>query len=152
MAMTFPEFQKSRREVADVSAIVGFDDGRGAVPGFLYADDSCYIERLEGDPRGKFYLLVERSDWISDDLARLENILWAEHYLSEGTEGTAMLSSADGTLDDFVLGFCAARGLTCDGDIFGVAYSGVEALPIGEAYAIAAATAKVWRAELAVAS
>ena len=40
-----------------------------------------YIEDNPDDPRGKYYLLIERSDWISNDLDELEAILWAMAYI-----------------------------------------------------------------------
>lgn len=130
--LTFPEFQATKREVDDVGNALDFDYGDGIIhPGFIYAD-SYYIEKLTDNPRGAFYLLIDRSDWISDDLASLERILWAQHYLPETCSPDDTLD-ADGTLDDFVVGMCTAHGKDVDGDLFGVLFSGKEKFGVREA-------------------
>lgn len=132
--LTFPAFQATKREVDDVGTVFGFaySGEDRSLPGFVYAD-SCYIEKLADNPRGAFHLLIERSDWISDDLADLERILWAQHYLPETCSPDDTLDVADGTLDDFVVGMCAAHGKEVDGDLFGVLFSGKEKFGVAEA-------------------
>lgn len=123
--LMFNAFKASARRVEDVCAAIGFDDGQPVHGGFVY-DDSCFIEdNTSTDPdfaaKGKFYLLIERSDWISDDRDYLAKILWAYHYLFETTEAVAL---AGDDLDDFIQGYCTAENIKVDGDVFGQAFSG----------------------------
>jgi hypothetical protein len=86
MALTFEKFQASRTDCADIGKAISADMGFGdfPVPGFLYLD-SLYIERRHdmwsdaAKERGAYHLLLERDEYISDDLAELERKLfdWA---------------------------------------------------------------------------
>ena len=79
--MTFQEFQATRRP-ADARAM----QAAGATPndetkhGLLYAG-TLFIESTEewGDceKQGRWYLCIERSEYISDDLESLERVLYA---------------------------------------------------------------------------
>ncbi len=135
--MTFAEFVASRRRTETICADIGFDDGEIERGGFIYGGDigQCYIEdATTGFPsarRGKYYLLIERMDWISDDLAEMEKILWAEHFVYECEPPEFMLSGDD--LDAFVQGHCAANNIEVDGDVFGIAFSGQDAYSPREA-------------------
>ena len=46
---------------------------------------------------------------------------------------TQTLDVNDGTLDAFVLTYCAEHGIECDGDVFGLAFSGRELCSEAEA-------------------
>lgn len=82
--MTFEDFQNTRRESADLGRDVSdcrWDDEVEPGAGFVYLD-VLYIERV-GDhwpdaarARGKFYLILERDEYISDDLEELERKLY----------------------------------------------------------------------------
>lgn len=137
-ALGFAQFVASKKRTEDVCAAVGFDDGTPPHGGFTYADNAAYIEdNASVDPafaaRGKFYLLIERSDWISDDLTHLEKILWAYHYLLEGPDPFTLTGD---DLDYFVQGYCAAIGARVDGDVFGVVFSGAESFDPRDAAAL----------------
>jgi hypothetical protein len=86
--MTFEQFQASRKPCDDIGAAISADLG-GPVPttGFLY-DGGLYIETRadwwteEAKERGAYYLILERDEYISDDLASLERKLydWGAAY------------------------------------------------------------------------
>jgi hypothetical protein len=139
--LTFEEFQASKVEVADLDK-AGIDMDRDTpVPGFVY-DGSCWIEKMDD---GQFFLLIETSDWIDADLAKLERILWSSHYcLDRGDD--VRLSVDDGTLDDFIVGQCDARGIECDGDLYGHMLSGMSIWTPQDARAIVAEAAQPVRA------
>jgi hypothetical protein len=123
--LTLGEFVATRREVDDTGLELGFDAGDGVSRrGYIYAD-CCFVDRHKdietGEETGEFWTIVERSDWLDRDLAKLERILWAEHYLFE-TENVA-LDADDGTLSDFVAAICDSHAKPCDGDLFGVLFS-----------------------------
>ena len=130
--LTFPEFQASRRESANVAEELGFyyvDEP--VLPGFIYAEGG-YIEKRPGD---QFFCLIGRSDWLDKDLAKLERILWACHYLQERLD-EPVLKSKDGTLDDYIVGYCDSYGLPVDGDTFSHLFSGQDDWPLDRAEAI----------------
>lgn len=65
------------------------------VSGYIYSEsepeprfeDNFYITEVNHKD-GKYHLLIERDEWISDDLTYLEDLLmeWATHsFYSEGT-------------------------------------------------------------------
>lgn len=116
--LTFPEFQATKRHVDDVAASCGCDDGEAPQAGFCYADGVCHIFEYGSE----FLLIIGNLQWADSDLAKLERIVWALHYVHE-TDGAA-LHVDGGTLDDFVCGRCDAFGYTIDGDVFGIAFSG----------------------------
>ncbi len=123
--LPFQQFLASKVRTEDICAACGFDDGQPVHGGFIF-DGGCYIEdNISVDPefaaRGRYYLLIERSDWVGDDLDYLAKILWAYHYVFETQD---VVTLADSELDYFIQGFCAARGYTVDGDLFGVVFSG----------------------------
>lgn len=134
---TLAEFVVSKVECDDLGEKFG-DASLEGVTGFVYAD-SCYIENCNitdaRNPldikRGKYQLVIERSDWLSDDLTSLESILWAEHYLFDTAD--VILRTDDGTLDDFVRAICASFAKPVDGDLFGVRFSGKREWSPGEA-------------------
>lgn len=73
MKPTFKEFQASGRYVEDVStAAKDTDEVR---PGRVYMRDLC-IESSNGSARGEWLLVLERGDYISDDLDMLERMLY----------------------------------------------------------------------------
>lgn len=124
-AMNLEAFRASKRRTETICADLLIDDGEAERGGFIYdaAKVQCYIEDSFAPDRGKYYLLIERSNWISDDLEKLERILWAMHY---AYEAGANLNIGDGTLDDFVNGYCDARGYRVDGDVFAQVFSGAD--------------------------
>ena len=79
---TLDAFRASKRHVSDIQKEIGaslyFGDEAQDVPGFVY-EGGLYIEE-RGD--GSYYLLIERDDWISNDVADLEEKLfdWAKLY------------------------------------------------------------------------
>lgn len=107
--LPFLQFLATKTRTEDICAASGFDDGQPVHGGFVF-DGGCYIEDNSSvDPafaaRGKFYLLIERSDWISDDLDWLAKILWAYHYVFE-TQDVVTLTGDD--IRYFAEGYCAA--------------------------------------------
>lgn len=142
--MTFAEFLASKRRTETMCADLGYDDGLPERGGFIYAGN-CFIEDNTAGPpdfaaRGKYYLLIERFDWVSDDLEEMEKILWACWHLHESDTGP--LTGDD--LDVFVQGFCAAYNIRVDGDVFGVAFSGKDAFARAEAEQIITSSAKAF--------
>jgi hypothetical protein len=77
--LTFEQFQASKKHVDDIREAVGFDDDQGLRGGYVY-DLGCYIEDA---PNGGYYLIIERSDYVSSDLAELEAILYRDWYVAE---------------------------------------------------------------------
>jgi len=45
---------------------------------------------------------------------------------------TVVLRKDDNTIDDYVVGYCDCRGLTVDGDEFGMLFSGKDEWPMAE--------------------
>ncbi|MCP1852824.1 MULTISPECIES: hypothetical protein [unclassified Bradyrhizobium] len=89
--MTFEQFQATRTECADIGAAISTDMGiTEPVPGFLYLG-TFYIEGMtstwpdEARAQGTYHLLIERDEWISDDLEALERHLF-EFALASGAE------------------------------------------------------------------
>jgi hypothetical protein len=95
--MTFEQFQASRRYSEDIGTAIADARLEGEPPakGYLYLD-VLYIEEMQphwsdaAKARGKWYLLIARDEWITDDLETLERKLydWAasEGYF-EGKDG-----------------------------------------------------------------
>lgn len=118
--LTLAQFKSTRKE-ADVSELYGYlgNDQDSPVPGYEYAI-GCSIAK----DKGGFHLVISNADWLDEDCAKLERILWATHYLSEAAPG--MLLSDDGedtTLSDFIGGICDAMNVEIDGDLLGVMFS-----------------------------
>ena len=88
---TFEQFIASRRHVADLEKELGiniYDDPSIPCPGYVYLD-SFYIEEScdnwtdlakEG---GRYFLIIGRVDWLSDDLDLLERTLWDKFVKNE---------------------------------------------------------------------
>lgn len=70
--LTFEQFQATRRECADLGAVLA--DEAEFSDGFLYIG-KLYIEKTTF-PAGKYHLTVERDDFLSDDLGQLERRLY----------------------------------------------------------------------------
>jgi hypothetical protein len=131
--LTLDQFRATREDVDDIGFRLDIDFGiTTPTTGYIY-DGSCYIERREA---GDYYLNISRSDWIDNDLERLERILWAEHYLAEHADPDAdFLSKRDGTLDDYVRACFDARGMFDGyGDVMGQLMSGSEEWHIQDAF------------------
>lgn len=100
MKMTFSDFQKSRRECADLSQIVSDIEGQG----FVYAGDA-YIEKCEG---GEYMLTLHNQGWMTPDtsLEFMEAILYS-WCLSECPDGMGLLPE----VHDFICNLQDAMGL-----------------------------------------
>lgn len=123
-----------RRTDVSVGNRVVLPDGAECYPIFFYT------ERLTGT-------VVRVEDdcvWIKLDKLKAELREWDNEVQiwSDGNEllTTYMvretLSTNDGTLDAFVLAECKAAGKECDGDLFGVLFSGRETFTTDEARTI----------------
>jgi hypothetical protein len=84
LKMTFEQFQATREHHDDlrrIPAVFSQIDGEMAAPGNTYLG-SFFINELTAEwppevaRRGKWHLLIERDEWISDDLALLERKLF----------------------------------------------------------------------------
>lgn len=138
---TFAAFQATRTECADIGAKFSFDEDR-TVSGFVYAD-CCYIENNTRQPElGKYYLLIGRGDWISDDLTKLEALLFVEHFQTEVDGQT--LKEEDDSVNDYVRTYCLAHGIECDGDAFGLMFSGAESWTVAEATRLIESAADIY--------
>ena len=80
---SFQQFKATRKFHADLSKVEGLADcALEGQQGYTYLD-CCYIEIVSDKwedaaarDRGAFHLLIERSTWLSDDLAELERRLY----------------------------------------------------------------------------
>ncbi len=84
--ITLAEFRDTRREVnmTEAESILGQEIG-GCKAMMIYSHD-CWIAVMDD---GKYWLNIERDEWLSDDLASLEAILYTIHFASEcGDEWT----------------------------------------------------------------
>jgi len=78
----FAEWQATREACPDLGAQMD-DDSLTGVPGLIY--EGGYIEEPVGGCRGcRWHLIIERSEWESDDLEELERILFFEWVLPNG--------------------------------------------------------------------
>lgn len=144
--LMFEAFKASMRRVENLQDVGAIDPADGPNGGYVY-EDGCYIEDNNAtDPAilamGKHYLLIGREDWIDDDLDRLAKILWAYHYIPESIVPAELRG---GDLDTFIQGYCDARGLVVDGDLFGVEFSGADAVSAEEAITAIERLARTWR-------
>lgn len=81
--MTFEQFQATRREVDDLGAALNDAHWEDQPPakGYVYCD-SLWIEHVgetwapDMRNQGKYYLLLERCEWIDFDLEPLERRLY----------------------------------------------------------------------------
>jgi len=122
--LSFREFQATRTKCADLDSALRADlGGDGPSSGFLYADGTCFIQDVIDAGKPTYLLVIERLNWLTDDLEELEKILWAAHYLSQEGEFGAMLTSD--MLDTYVQGICAAHEIEVDGDLWGNVFSDV---------------------------
>ncbi len=89
--MTLDEFRTTGRDCADLGAALDdsyWEDAAVPARGRLYLTGRLWIERRpeSGWPNGsseEWFLLIGREDWLSDDLPRLEALLY-EYALAEG--------------------------------------------------------------------
>lgn len=115
----FEDFQKSGRVVSDLGKVLA-DEIYDGIAGFVY-DGDCYISIALESENGKYHLLIERSEWQSDNLVELEETLWASHYVIEHD-----VTITRDSIDAFLRGYCRSINAECDGDLFGVIFSGEE--------------------------
>jgi hypothetical protein len=77
--MTFTEFQATRVTSDDLQSVVnqaGIDFySEGPVGGCAYDGGRLYILRVD-HPEGRYELILGNQDWLSDDLAVLEQRLY----------------------------------------------------------------------------
>lgn len=70
----FEKFQASRKAVDCLEAVTGNEDYKGRA-GFTYEPQS----HIEKGAHGKYFLDINNHGWMSEELDRLERILWREH-------------------------------------------------------------------------
>lgn len=84
-ALTLDQFRATRRRVDSIGEAIGVDDHPW--PGYLYADDTCYIDLARVDSSGLVveepYLTIWNSQWSGKTLEELEEVLYREYYLPE---------------------------------------------------------------------
>lgn len=119
--MDFAAFQATRVH-GDASKTYG--DGS---TGFTYGDGLQIAD--SGDSLGKYWLVLENRQFVDDDLAKLECMLWQwslddDHVLS-GDSGF--------DLDRFIQGYCESRGRAIDGDLFAHLFSGPSPFTVAQA-------------------
>lgn len=122
--MTFKEFQATAAICADLGERLSFDTGQEQpVAGLIYAD-YLYIEDTRSWPvqteGGRWHLLIERSEWRSDNRADLERRLYAYHLLDGGTDDGRLIEDA---LDAACKSIQDAIGQS-DGGVAGQFFSG----------------------------
>ena len=80
--MTFEQFQATRCHTDTLADDVNDDALGSTATGFTYLDNLLYIEEVNeawhatAREMGRYYLLIERDDWIDNDLEKLERILY----------------------------------------------------------------------------
>lgn len=76
--MTFEQFQATKKAVPDLNAVLPDEDH---VPGLVYAD-VLHIWTVAPHWKGtecdgfQYHLLIERDEWVSNDLTELERTLY----------------------------------------------------------------------------
>jgi hypothetical protein len=86
---TIDQFLATKRWSDDLGEAIGFDTGDGNVGGWIYAN-THYIEdtgtwKERGERRGRFYLLLDRSEFFSDRIEPLESRVYA-WWLSDNAD------------------------------------------------------------------
>jgi hypothetical protein len=116
--MTFEQFQASRRYSEDIGTAISDArwEGEPSAKGYLYLD-GLYIEEVQphwpeaAKARGKWYLLIDRDDWITDDLEALERKLY-DWAASEGYfEGNDSIDTELNSLTSEYKAWNKAQGL-----------------------------------------
>jgi hypothetical protein len=88
MTMTLEQFQATRRHSDRLAEEINDEALGGAATGFIYLG-CLFIEDVNDSwhekarAQGKFHLLIGRDEWLSNDLAELERLLF-EFADSEG--------------------------------------------------------------------
>lgn len=86
--MTFAQFQSTRRAVSDLGAVIN-DEMLAGSPGLLYCnvlyieDTTHWTDDAPGKGHGRWYTLIGRAEYQSDDLTTIEQRLY-EFAQSEG--------------------------------------------------------------------
>ena len=88
--MTFERFQATKKDCSDLGAALNDSmwDGEPPAEGLIYLD-ALYIEKVSphwpesARNQGKWHLIINRDEWISDDLTTLEHKLY-DFAVSEG--------------------------------------------------------------------
>lgn len=86
-ALTFEQFQQTHTVDTDplnIMELSGHCEGTEViyVAAHVYADDCWIMEYAPGKRPFKYWLLIETSEWESDDLAELERHLYDNWYLT----------------------------------------------------------------------
>jgi hypothetical protein len=81
--MTFEQFRASGRDATDIGAVLR-DDCLMGRRGRLYCEDCLYIEDT-GERQGRWYTIIGKREFRSDDLATVEARLY-EFAREEGYE------------------------------------------------------------------
>lgn len=79
--MTFEQFAAARKSVPDLStcgepSITDQMEHHGSTPGNIYPLGLHIIDQGEGAKDGRWYLIIANCEWMDDDLAKLERILF----------------------------------------------------------------------------
>lgn len=124
MTNHFQTWQATRKRCENLPEHLCMDEDTVSATGYVY--DGGYIEDRGDvvDGEGRFFLLIERSDWIVDTLEHAEEILWSQWAIYEGSHNGGPISGDD--LDVFVRGTCRAHGIECDGDLWGLLFSSLQ--------------------------
>ena len=116
------------------------------------ANQFIYDKGLYIDKGGNAYsLIISNQEWsglaTAEYLAKLESVLYYMHYLPECHADMMLSSDAEGAanIDAYIRGFCDANGYECDGDAFGVMFSGKEEWSAAETFQQALATVRIYK-------
>lgn len=91
MTMTLEQFQATRTSTADLESALNtsiYDDPEIKCPGLIYVG-TLYIEESHANwtekarEGGKYFLVINNRDWLSDDVEMLERHLF-DYAVSEG--------------------------------------------------------------------
>lgn len=111
--MNLEAFKATRRICADVQEELGFDIGEELPEGLIYADSAYILDNGDQADEGKrYYLNIYHGEWLSDDLAKLERMLWSEYWLGESCPPTYRLDRPN--FDQAVLGYCDANEIEAE--------------------------------------
>lgn len=103
--MTLAEFQASKVWHDNLSEVQGIDFCEGS-PGYTYAGTSLYIEKLtEGEYSGQFDLVLSNNEWVTPNLAELEERLYRyavdEQFVADPVEAERLKTAVDKAEDAF---------------------------------------------------
>jgi len=128
--ITFEQFQASRTRCADLGERIAdahWDDEPVPATGNVYLACLYIADVLPHWPeaarnQGRWYLIIDRDEYITDDLALLERRLY-DFALSEGYCDDDLILLAGHELGTYARNHCEAHGIRCDGDAFTAMFS-----------------------------